>query len=634
MPPSDVESDAGNMALPSDSPWGLEEMDVSMDLTSFAWPQAADDMDLLLHGLGNGSFELDGGPVFVANRITELDDEAVPSGLVAETSQQERGAEHPRAALGLVGPPGRDHIREPRALAIRPSVEETSSTSGESAWVITTPDSSENGSSVKQPSSSRRTSGEEASGVAAVTDPRLLGPCSKVWVVPKKARKKRRTANPNKPSRGGEKRPPRRRRPFQDEETRTQTALTRELRSCVRCRMLRIRCHPDMSDPDGPCLTCLALTVPIMCKLPCLRWIITDSSLYREQSRPYQLFSKRWQSMDLVDISTWASTEVKRIRLSQIYLDVPYDVEVREFEPVEGDMLEERWTSNGVTKSHRIPRYALADMERSAAVLQAFIQDNIARYICGTVGQSDELIWQTYFFAFRHAQTAKTPTERELVLNAFRFWVACRKTSNPEHIIGEDKLGGDRVDDPASVFHDRVPMPVIMIAQMECILYTRVLRPVHKKLLDQLNFLVKENKRQYWLTLYLTMFILLHSCAMVSRRDWETARQYNLQDEYANHESISKHQIGVNVMLAHFHYLNKGVLPFQLTYNAAGLRTLSKAADLDSEQVEFLKLTSRLLREPSRVAETGSVRARRDLNHDLYWVMQLYEENWVPGPTA
>jgi len=72
-------------------------------------------------------------------------------------------------------------------------------------------------------------------------------------------------------------------------------------------------------------------------------------------------------------------------------------------------------------------------------------------------------------------------------------------------------------------------MPVIMIAQMECILYTTVLRPMHKKVLDQLNYLVKENKRQYWLTIYLTMFILLHSCAMVSRRDWEVARQYSLR---------------------------------------------------------------------------------------------------------
>ena len=39
--------------------------------------------------------------------------------------------------------------------------------------------------------------------------------------------------------------------------------------------------------------------------------------------------------------------------------------------------------------------------------------------------------------------------------------------------------------------------------------------------------------------------------------------------------------MGVNVMLAHFHYLSKGVLPFHLSYDEAGLRQLAKAADLD-----------------------------------------------------
>jgi hypothetical protein len=301
---------------------------------------------------------------------------------------------------------------------------------------------------------------------------------------------------------------------------------------------------------------------------------------------------------------------------------------------VDGDMLEEKWASNGIVKTHRIPRYALADVEKAAVVLETFVQRNIAVYIRDTVGSSDELIWQTYLQAFRHVQRAKTPIERELVLNTFRFWVACRKTSNPEHILGEDKLGGDVVDDTNSVFHNCVPMPVIMIAQMECILYTKVLRPTHKKLLDQLNYLVKENKRMYWLTIYLTMFVLLHSCAMVSRRDWETARQYDLKDEYANHDSISKHQNGVNMMLAHFHYLNKGVQPFRLTYDPAGIRELSKAADLDVDQVEFVKHTSALLREPPRVAEFEFVRTNHKLNHDLYWVAQLYEENWEPGPTA
>jgi len=60
--------------------------------------------------------------------------------------------------------------------------------------------------------------------------------------------------------------------------------------------------------------------------------------------------------------------------------------------------------------------------------------------------------------------------ERALIADLFRFWVGCRKTSNPECIIGKDKLGGELVGNPNSVFHSPVPMPAIMIAQMECIL--------------------------------------------------------------------------------------------------------------------------------------------------------------------
>jgi hypothetical protein len=123
----------------------------------------------------------------------------------------------------------------------------------------------------------------------------------------------------------------------------------------------------------------------------------------------------------------------------------------------------------------------------------------------------------------------QTEDERALILDVFRFWVGCRKTSNPECIVGKETLDGERVDDPNSVFHNKVPMPPIMIAQMECIIYTKVLRPMHLRLLAQLNNLVRANKRECWLTIYLAMFILLHSCAMVSRRDWETARQYGLK---------------------------------------------------------------------------------------------------------
>jgi hypothetical protein len=108
-------------------------------------------------------------------------------------------------------------------------------------------------------------------------------------------------------------------------------------------------------------------------------------------------------------------------------------------------------------------------------------------------------------------------------------WVACRKTSNPEHLYGEDKLGIPTVDHPGSTFNGKVPMPVIMIAQQELIMFTTVLRPASKRLLETLNSLVMEKKKCYWYTIYLCCFVLFHSCAMLTKRDEETATQYALK---------------------------------------------------------------------------------------------------------
>lgn len=117
--------------------------------------------------------------------------------------------------------------------------------------------------------------------------------------------------------------------------------------------------------------------------------------------------------MDLVDITTWASGNTKSIVLSQIFVDAPYQVEVKEFIPVSGDMLEDRWTSNGITRSHPIPPYALVSMENTAHTLLQLIDSKIAIYILATLGPKleptpqDDLLYNTYMAAFSHPSQAK-----------------------------------------------------------------------------------------------------------------------------------------------------------------------------------------------------------------------------------
>lgn len=104
-------------------------------------------------------------------------------------------------------------------------------------------------------------------------------------------------------------------------------------------------------------------------------------------------------------------------------------------------------------------------------------------------------------------------------------------------------------------------------------------------------------------------------------------------------------------MLAHFHFLNKGVVPFSLPHDEVGRAELSKAADLDDEQVDFVWRTSDMIKEPSRCkqfknricidehiadAETAEkikeVRGRDMVGHDYFWVSFLFDEDWKPRP--
>jgi hypothetical protein len=120
--------------------------------------------------------------------------------------------------------------------------------------------------------------------------------------------------------------------------------------------------------------------------------------------------------MKLVDITDWASIEIKTIELSQIFLRAPYKVEVREFVPREGDMLEEKWTDGSVVKTYKIPPYAIADMGRTAEMFHGFVRNNVRTYIEGAVGRSDTLLWDTYRMTLRHSQSSQVRMSSLLTL--------------------------------------------------------------------------------------------------------------------------------------------------------------------------------------------------------------------------
>lgn len=110
-------------------------------------------------------------------------------------------------------------------------------------------------------------------------------------------------------------------------------------------------------------------------------------------------------------------------------------------------------------------------------------------------------------------------------MQVLRFWVACRISSNPSQITGEETLGLKPVDDEGYNMHGMVPLPPIITPQEQLIIYSRFLIPLSAKIVSHLDQYLKETNPETGYTSYLGLFILLHSCSMLTRRNAEYARE-------------------------------------------------------------------------------------------------------------
>ncbi|XMA17014.1 hypothetical protein WAI453_009805 [Rhynchosporium graminicola] len=289
------------------------------------------------------------------------------------------------------------------------------------------------------------------------------------------------------------------------------------------------------------------------------------------------IWTKQWKVLTIENITNWTSKEVRTINITQGMGGSSYALEVREFVPIQGDLLEKFWTIDGVTKTVKMTAYAIVDIG---------------------IDTADLLIRTTYERASRHAKEAPREEEKGLLKDALYLWVAVRMSSTTEWIIGDEQLGMSPVTDLSSPYYNHTPIPPVMSAQGQIIAYSKILEPLKRSVVKQLASMSSAtDTRKNWFTIYLTYFILLHSCGLVTRRDADYARQINAKTIFANPEAISDYHQGALFLLADFHYSNKGQLPFSLAENLESLQELADVAGLNLDQVLFMKNTAVLVRQ-------------------------------------
>ncbi|KAG6122756.1 hypothetical protein E4U13_001292 [Claviceps humidiphila] len=415
--------------------------------------------------------------------------------------------------------------------------------------------------------------------------------------------------------------------PFRDPTLREQTALTRKIGSCIRCRMQRIRCERNPNETGGPCLTCLKVVNAKAGKFPCLRYKITDIKLFKSGQVPGFEWTQRWANNIADPIQKWASTEIKVIHISTTYSKKTIELQVRQFVPLEGDKLERTWVHQGTKKSVTVPPYALMDLDAGKKAYLKHIYASMGDTLQLVAERSRGLVRMTYIQAFRVYRDPAIPEDWKQLLDwTFRLWMSVRLSTTSDFIVGEEKLGmADDILDETHPNPGRIPVPPVLGAQLDLVMIHQIQVRLRHEVLDKLQKMVLKNKPDTWFVTYLVLFLLLHNAALITAHDASYARKHGILSRFARIDRVAAYQLGANILLAHFHYCNKGWYPFSDKCKEQDLRTL---ADLSDDRVKFVQETRRIAK--ANAPRWGRLRESGASENDYYFVSQLFEEDWHP----
>ena len=96
-----------------------------------------------------------------------------------------------------------------------------------------------------------------------------------------------------------------------------------------------------------------------------------------------------------------------------------------------------------------------------------------------------------------------------------RLWTGARLADRGWRCFGSDNLGAEELANELRP-PGWTPLPPYLDYQLVAIIMHRYLAPLRKNVLSQLQKAVRANNPGNWYTIFLTCFVLLHSCEMTA----------------------------------------------------------------------------------------------------------------------
>jgi hypothetical protein len=374
-------------------------------------------------------------------------------------------------------------------------------------------------------------------------------------------------------------------------------------------------------------LTCKKVTSTKTGRFPCLRYKITDIRLYKPGQVPGYEWTRRWNNSISDPVQQWAADDTKTIQISDGYSGKCIELRVRQFVPQDGDKLERTWDYRGVKRSVSIPPYALTDLDGGKEAYTRHIESSMRDTFHNVLGPTNGLLYMTYMRAWRMFKNTSTPKDSfELLQLTMRLWMSIRLSTTSGFIVGRETLGmSSNILNSTSTSPGKIPLPPVLGAQLDLILIQHIQTKLRRELLDKLQKTILKNKHSTWFVTYLVTFILLHNTALITAHDAKYARKHGMKRRFAREDKVKEYHLGANILLAHFHYCNKGAHPFSDECRDLDLQS---RAQLSDDELQFVRATRSYANSCKREWET--LRDQGSYEDDYFFVSQLFEDNWQP----
>ncbi|KAI1102540.1 hypothetical protein F4804DRAFT_312836 [Jackrogersella minutella] len=439
--------------------------------------------------------------------------------------------------------------------------------------------------------------------------------------------------------------PERRFRSQLDIEGRRQAGITRKLKACIRCRMQKIKCEADPDNKDEDCLTCGKINLEskkVIHRLPCLRWKLAEVVLFRAGGLN---LTKRWDGVKMKDLGPrdWVNEQVRVIKVTIGCRQIPLELSVRKFKPINGDVIRKYWVdAKGEKRSYEVEPYALADIMQTSKEYQIYVytyaRTAISEYATDIDNNVDEVVQKTYKAVLDyHMRLIYHPNKLDgddvdhyhFIEEYMCLWFAIRNTIGSAFIVGDDHLDMEPVDDEESPYNGKVFIPRMIPAQFDSLGHEMVLEWMRKSVLEDLwKMMASKNPRHFYL-IYLTVFMLLHEVSVSSRDRLRHARENKVtESRYDLAPFVEKLQEGSNITLSHWHYYKRD-FHNMMADTESDDKKHAVWGELNPEEAQLLVETREAYEKRAKNEELEEM----TWEDDLYFVSQMFEDGWKPKPT-